>query len=459
MPFGWMLPVQMMSKLMVSVSGVRGIVGQSLTPQVIVEYSCAFAKLCRGPNILVARDSRTTGEMVENLVVGALLAMGCRVTKLGKLPTPSTEIMVNSLQADGGVVITASHNPAQWNALKFLDHNGMFLGQEEVDRLLQVLQKREWRFPAWEKMQSTDESSDGVKTHLDRITSLSFLDCQKIQKRKFKGVLDCNHGVGGELGKKLLDQLGCHIIPMALEPTGLFAHGCEPISRNLKDVFNRVKQEKADIGFAVDPDGDRVAIIDETGKAIGEEYTLAIATQFLLERKKGNIAMNLSTSKMAETIAQSFGCSCFRTPVGEINVSLQMKKSGCVIGGEGNGGVMLPEVVLGRDAFVGITLCLNHLLCKEKTVSQIVGTLPQYHMRKDQLSLENVDGERILEKLEEELPPGKRDKQDGLRIDWDDAWVHVRKSNTEPILRLIIESETEHRLQEISKTIQSFVLA
>jgi phosphomannomutase len=447
-----------MSKLMVSVSGIRGIVGETFTPEVIIGYTHAFAKVVGIGTIFIGRDSRVSGEMVESLVTGTLLSLGCRVIRLGIVPTPTVEIMVANNDAKGGIIVTASHNPPQWNALKYVNSQGMFLEKSNVNKLIEYYNSSEKApLAEWDKITVPDFNATAVSFHKNRILSLPFIDVKAIQKRRFKVVLDCNHGAAGVMGRSFLEELGCDVVALGESPDGKFAHPCEPIPENLGMLCQAVLREKADIGFAIDPDGDRVAIVSEQGKAIGEEFTLAIGTKCILSRKKGPVTLNLSTSRMAEDIAKSYGCSCFRTPVGEINVSSEMKRNGSVVGGEGNGGVMIPEVQCCRDAFGGMALCLQFLVDRKESVSRAIAGLPAFIMRKETVPIGTMNADELLEKVFKKFSDAKVDRQDGLHFSWPDCWIHVRKSNTEPILRIIAEGKTEEQVAQLISSVRNLI--
>lgn len=443
---------------MVSVSGIRGVIGETFTPDVITGYTHAFVKVVGKGTIYIGRDSRVTGEMVESLVAGTLLSIGCRVVRLGIVPTPTVEIMVANNDAKGGIIVTASHNPPQWNALKFINSQGAFLEKPSVENLIGFYNEgAKLPVASWDQVSPSQFDSAAVSYHKDKILSLPFIDLKRLHKRKFKVVLDCNHGVAGVMGREFLHDLGCEVVALGESPDGAFEHPCEPVPENLGMLCMAVAREKADIGFAVDPDGDRVAIVSEKGEAIGEEYTLAIGTKVILSRKKGPITLNLSTSRMAEDIAKSYGCQCFRTPVGEINVSSVMKQNGSVVGGEGNGGVMIPEVQCCRDAFGGMALALQFLIDQNASVSQAITSIPSFVMRKEKVELGTLDANALLKKIEEKFSDAKVDRQDGLHFSWDDSWIHVRKSNTEPIIRIIAEAKTDDKILQLISAVRSLI--
>ncbi len=446
-----------MSKLMVSVSGIRGVVGETLTPDVLVKYTLAFAELVGFGTIVVGKDSRVTGDMVENIVVGTLLSAGCDVIKLGIIPTPTCEIMVVEKKASGGIIITASHNPQQWNALKMVESDGMFLRKDSLEKLKELYNKKEHIVASWDKIGTVKEDNSAMEIHVNKMLSLKYIDVPKIKERKFKVVLDTNHGAGGNVGKYFLEKLNCEIVPMGLQTDGNFEHGLEPIPQNLESLCKRVKETSADVGFAVDPDGDRLAIVSNNGVTIGEEYTMAIAVKCMLEKNKGAVTVNLSTSSMSEQIAKSLGCDFFRTSVGEINVSSQMKENGSIIGGEGNGGVILPDVHYGRDALSGMIMCLQYMADTKKSVAEIVDSIPKFYMIKERVELGGVNPDKVVSEIEKRIEAGEINRDDGLRITWKDYWVHVRKSNTEPILRIILETSSKEKSEKLLNDIKEMI--
>ena len=447
-----------MSALMVSVSGIRGIIGDSFTPDVIIGYLQAYTNVVGKGTIYVGRDPRPHGEMVENIVCGTLLSLGCKVVKLGITPTPTVEIMVANRQAAGGIIITASHNPPQWNALKFINGKGMFLEKDVVNQVIKRFNEG-WKEPLapWDGVPMPETDSSSIALHLQKILAVPFIDKEAIRRRTFTVVVDCNHGVGGVMARQLLEELGCTVIALGETPDGKFEHPCEPVPAHLGMLCEAVKRENADVGFAIDPDGDRVAIVSEQGIAIGEEYTLAIGTSCILSRKKGPITVNLSTSRMSEDIAIANGCQCFRAPVGEINVASAMKQNGSVVGGEGNGGVMIPEVHTCRDAFGGMALCLQFLVDRNASISAAVTQLPSYCMKKETAQLGSIDADALLKEIERRYSEAKADWRDGLHLSWSDKWLHVRKSNTERILRIIAETKTAEETKRLIESVRGLI--
>jgi phosphomannomutase len=447
-----------MSSLMVSVSGIRGIVGDTFTPDVIIGYTNAFINVVGKGAFFIGRDSRVSGEMVESFVVGTLLSLGCRVIKLGIVPTPTVEIMTAANGVAGGIIISASHNPPQWNALKFIDGRGMFLENPRVKQLVDFYTNTgKEALAGWNEVAAPEFDSSAVAFHINKILSLPFIDIHAIRARRFKVVLDCNHGVAGRIGRALLEELGCNVIALGEIPDGKFEHPCEPLPENLGELCTTVLREKADIGFATDPDGDRTAIVSEKGKAIGEEYTLAIGTKCILSRKKGPVTLNRSTSRMAEDIATSYGCQCYRTPVGEINVSSAMTRNGSVVGGEGNGGLMIPEVHCCRDAFGGMALALQFLIDQKTGMTEAITSLPLFIMRKETVKIGTLNPDALLDKVSQMFSDAEVDEQDGLHFSWPDCWIHVRKSNTEPILRIIAEGKAEKQISGLISSVRSLI--
>ncbi|MCX5662863.1 MAG: phosphoglucosamine mutase [Planctomycetota bacterium] len=438
--------------LMLSVSGLRGLVGQSLTPPVAARYGAAFGSWLKGqpradgskdrpPHVVLGRDSRPSGPWVEQAVTAGLLAVGCRVTSLGIVTTPSVAIMAEHLGADGGMVITASHNPIIWNGIKALRHDGVAPPPEQAKEIIERFKADRLDYVGVEALQSMarDDSTHAVHAKL----VMARVDAGLVRKRRPRVVLDSVHGAGGAAAAIVLKELGVDLVHLYAEPTGQFPHPPEPTRENLVSLGKAVRDAKADIGFAQDPDADRLAVVDERGEYIGEEYTLALAALHVLARegKKGaSVAANLSTSRMLDDIAAAAGATVVRTPVGEANVAAAMRKNGCVIGGEGNGGVIFPPICFVRDSIAGIALILELLSARNEPLSRIVGRIPSYAILKDKVDLKPGMGERIAPTLRAHFAGQKIDEQDGVRIDWPDRWVHVRTSNTEPIMRLIAEA-------------------
>lgn len=450
-----------MANLMKSISGVRGIVGDTLTPGTIVQFAAAFGEYSlqqsSRPHIIIGRDGRITGKIIGNLVSSTLLSLGCDVTAIGVCPTPTVQLAVEQSRATGGIVITASHNPIEWNGLKFVSSTGLFFNEEENKALFTLAEKGQFPLAPWNKIGNHRQDSSFLEHHIDAIFRLSYLDVEKIRRRKFKVITDCVNGAGGVIIPRLLKALGCTVIEMNCDASGIFAHPPEPLSENLKDLCQRVVQEKANLGIAVDPDVDRLVLITEQGEPFGEEYTVTSCVKFVLQKESAsgnknlNVCVNLSTTRAVDDVARQFNANVIRTPVGEINVAQRMKASGAVIGGEGSGGVILPKVHLGRDAAVGIALTLQHLLEFGDTMSALKASLPAYYITKRKIELRQLQSDNILRTIAQKYSDGKANTEDGLKLDFEEYWVHLRKSNTEPIIRVIAEARSKEQAEKIVK--------
>ncbi len=440
-----------MAVLMVSISGIRGIVGESLTPEIIVKYTLAFGSYAEtGKPVIVGGDSRTSGTFVKNIVKGCLEACGCHVIDIGIVPTPTVQMEILHHNAAGGVAITASHNPPEWNGLKFMGANGRFLNPDETEKVYTQAENKEFHLESWQNAGIETVDHDANRRHIDAILNLSYIDVAALKKRRFKVVADCVNGAGGNIIPDLLTELGCENIIINGETNGHFAHTPEPLPENLTELSAAVKSNTADLGFAVDPDVDRCAIIDNTGTIIGEEYTLALAVKFILSRKLGPVVVNMSTSRASEDIAKYYNCPFTRTRVGEIDVAEEMAAGNAVIGGEGNGGVILPELHLGRDAPAAIALTLQALLESAGTMQQLFKSLPQYFIVKEKINIEGKDPDQLLKIMAERHADKQINFLDGLKIDTGTTWVHLRKSNTEPIIRVMAEAPTEQEAHTLA---------
>jgi phosphomannomutase len=431
--------------LMVSVSGVRGRVGAGLTPEVVATYAAGFGAWASaakpGAPIVVGRDSRVSGPLFHRIVLSALESVGCTVIDIGVVPTPTVQLSVEHHHAAGGLAITASHNPVEWNALKFIGPSGLFLDQAD-SASFRAATDAGFARATWDALGTTTQDPHAVRRHLDLILALKHVDVPRLRARKLRVALDCVRGAGAPIMLALLDALGCDVTAIHTEADGRFPHAPEPIAENLGDLSALVRQTGADIGLAVDPDVDRLAIVDELGSPIGEDYTLAFATALVLRRTPGPVVTNLSTSRVVEDAALAAGQRCVRAPVGEANVAAAMKAERAAIGGEGNGGVILPELHLGRDAPAGAALVLQ-LLCETgMTPSQLKAAAPQYEIVKDKLDRPDAPLGDVYAALRSAFPDAQVDTQDGLRLSWPDRWVHVRPSGTEPIVRVIAEAPT-----------------
>jgi phosphomannomutase len=433
--------------LMVSISGIRGIVGSSLTPEVIVKYASAFAEYSKRGTIVLGRDGRITGKSITHLVSSTLLQMGSNVATLGVCPTPSVAMAVERTKAAGGISITASHNPMMWNGLKFFGPSGLFLDAEENRVLWSIADRPGREYAPWNNQGKHIALESFLDDHIAAVLSIPSIRPESIKKQQFKVVLDCVNAAGGNIVPKLLKQLGCYVVEMNCDVSGVFSHTPEPIPENLTDLCKRVRKEKADIGIAVDPDVDRLVLIDERGEPFGEEYTIANVVKFVLDKESGrktkskSVVVNLSTTRAVQDIAASHGFTTIRTPVGEINVAKKMKETGAIVGGEGSGGVILSSVHFGRDALVGIALTLQHLADFGGTVSELKKTMPQYFITKGKVDIGKLNPDKVLAYIKDHRAvDGTVNTDDGLKIDFRDSWIHLRKSNTEPIVRIIAEA-------------------
>jgi phosphomannomutase len=451
------------SKLIVSISGLRGIVGESLTPDVVVRYAAAYSDFCGKGTIVIGRDGRFTGKLIAEIATSTLLAKGCDVVDLGVCPTPTVQLAVECYNAAGGIAVTASHNPIEWNGLKFLASSGMFLDADENMRFLEML-GMDMPYADWASIGKFEKERTFSEKHVDAVLRLKYVNVEQIRSRKFKVVVDCINAAGSKIVPGLLKRFGCEVVTLNCDGSGVFPHIPEPLPENLTELCKRVVQEGADLGIAVDPDVDRLVLITEKGEAFGEEYTIAQAVRFVLmadarsnrgdSSTKRKVVINLSTTRAVEDIAKEFDAEVVRTPVGEINVAKRMKAIGAIVGGEGSGGVILPEVHLGRDALVGIGLTLQHLLEFGGRMSELRSSLPGYFIVKKKIELKKTDGESVLDKIKQRYASEKTNTDDGIRIDYPDYWVHLRKSNTEPIIRIVAEARTG---QEAGRVAQRFV--
>ncbi|MBQ6766646.1 MAG: phosphoglucosamine mutase [Paludibacteraceae bacterium] len=454
--------------LIKSISGIRGTigghVGDGLSPVDIVKFTASYATLIRkistnGSNtIVVGRDARMSGPMVQKLVVGTLQSMGFNVTDIGLATTPTTELAVTMEGAAGGIILTASHNPKQWNALKLLNESGEFLNKEEGEEVLRIAEAEEFTFAEVTELGKVTEK-DYTERHIDNVLSLKLVDVEAIKKAGFKVALDTVNSVGGIILPKLLERLGVKTVKTLYgEPTGDFQHNPEPLEKNLGDIMNLMKGGDYDVAFVVDPDVDRLAMICEDGRMYGEEYTLVTVADYVLSHTPGNTVSNLSSTRALRDVTLAHGGEYNAAAVGEVNVVTKMKETNAVIGGEGNGGVIYPESHYGRDALVGIALFLSHLAHKKMKVSELRATYPPYFIAKNRIDLQpGTDVDAILAKVKDIYKNEKINDIDGVKIDFADGWVHLRKSNTEPIIRIYSEAATMQRAEELGKQVMNLI--
>jgi len=440
---------------MVSVSGIRGRVGEGLTPEVVARYAAGFGAWARRKQsgtgkaaIVVGRDSRVSGPMFHRVVLSALESVGCLVIDIGLTTTPTCQLAVEHQHAAGGLMISASHNPIEWNALKFIGPTGLFLENFEGVEMRALVESGIPRVK-WNELGTVETDADAVRRHIERVLSIPYLDVDGIRRHQFAVALDCVRGAGAIIMPPLLEALGCRVTAINLETDGRFPRPPEPVAENLGDLERLVLQSGSAIGLAVDPDVDRLALVSDAGKAIGEDFTLALAARLVLRHRRGAVVTNLSTSRMVEDVANDAGVAVVRAPVGEVNVAVRMRDEHAPVGGEGNGGVILSEVHLGRDAPVGAALLLQLLHEEGKPLSQIVSELPRYVIVKDKLDRPNASLDTVYDALRTAFPGAAADSQDGLRLSWPDRWVHVRPSGTEPIVRVIAEAPTDTEAIEL----------
>jgi len=425
-----------------SISGLRGVVGDGLDPVYVAEFAGAFGTMMSGGRIVIARDGRSTGTVMYHAVVSGLLAAGCEVLDAGICTTPSCGVLVQHLEAAGGLQITASHNPIEWNGLKPFSPDGSVFNRDLGQQLVQILEDNEILWKDWSGTGRLTSISNPSSPHIERV--LKLVNQQVIRQREFKVVLDCNHGSGATCGPQLLEQLGCEVVVLGGTPDGRFEHIPEPVEQNLADLCRAVVTNGADAGFAQDPDADRLAIVDNTGRFIGEELTLGLAADHILATRKGPFVVNASTSRITADIAKQHGCQFHRAFVGEAHVCTKMRAVGAVLGGEGNGGVIEPHVGYVRDSLVSMAYVLDGLAAKQCTLEAWADALPFYTIVKDKVECTQDAVADACDALRTTFTDAEAQEGDGLRLDWYDRWVQVRASNTEPILRVIAEApETE----------------
>ncbi|MBV6513190.1 MAG: phosphoglucosamine mutase [Ignavibacteriales bacterium] len=437
-----------MPTLMVSISGIRGLIGDGLEPEVIVKYTSAYAEFIGSGTVVVGRDSRISGEMVRSIVCGTLTAKGINVIDIAVCPTPTVQYTVKTLNAQGGIAISASHNPNEWNALKLLNSTGQFMTPDENVKLQEIISNFHPVYKTWDKLGTYSLYKEGLERHKKDVLALPILNLEAIRKRNFKVLLDCVNGAGYTVIPQLLRDLGCTVIERNCESTGIFPRLPEPLPENLVDTMKAVKENNVDLGVVVDPDVDRLVLITEKGEPFIEENTIAHITRLVLSKTPGSAVVNLSTTRAVDDIAASLGSKVHRSAVGEANVVKKMQETGAVIGGEGSGGVIYPALHYGRDALVGVALTLQHLLEFGGTLSELKASLPQYYIAKKKIETGSKDPGKLLAILEKRYASEKINTEDGLRIDFTDHWVHFRKSNTEPIIRVITEAGTQQKAEE-----------
>jgi len=440
----------MISKdLIVSVSGIRGIVGESLTAEAALAFAAALGTHVQGGRVILSRDGRPSGKVLRHAVLAGLLGAGCDVEDLDIAPTPTCGLAIRRTQAAGGIQITASHNPAPWNGLKLFGPDGAVLTAAEGRTIQALFDAGTFRHAPWDQLGGVTACTRAEDWHCQRV--LQLVDVPRIHARQFRVLLDANGGAGGPLGRQLLEELNCRLVLIGCTADGFFEHAPEPLAENLREIAPLVPEEDADVGFVLDPDADRLALIDETGCYIGEELTLALAVAFRLRAERGPIVINMSTSRVIEDIARPYGVPVIRAAVGEANVVEKMREVGALIGGEGNGGVIDSRVGWVRDPFIGMALILNLLAETGKKLSEVVAELPVYHILKTKVAVNRDRLPELFAALEKRWPDAKINRTDGLRLDWEDRWVHVRPSNTEPIVRVIAEAPQAAEAEQLCR--------
>lgn len=444
-----------MSERILSISGLRGVVGNGLTPDYLTRFAAAVGTIANKGTVVLSRDGRSTGEMVRHAVIAGLISTGCRVVDAGIATTPTCGVLVTHLKAAGGIQITASHNPIPWNGLKPFSAEGSVFNQEQGEQLLDVLNNEKFNYVSWDELGTLEVYENPAGPHIVRV--LELVDVDQIQQRKFKVVLDCNRGSGAVSTPQFLEALGCEVIVLGGTADGQFEHTPEPLKENLTGLSEAVVQHKADAGFAQDPDADRLAIVDETGRYIGEELTLALGADYVLARTPGPIVVNGSTSRVTADIAAKYNSPFFRSYVGEAHVCAKMKQENAIIGGEGNGGVIDPKVGYVRDSYVSMAYVLAGLAASGQTLSAWADSLPQYCIVKNKITCPREQVDNACKALEAHFDSATASTGDGLRLDWDDRWVQVRASNTEPIIRVIAEAPQQTEAETLCSTAMEIV--
>jgi phosphomannomutase len=441
--------------LKISISGVRGVIGDSLTPALLTRFAQAFGTYVGSGTIVIGRDPRTSGEMVKQAVIAGLLSSGCRVIDIGLCPVPTIQLLVRQQRARGGIAITASHNPAEWNALKFIGADGLFLNSGEAREMLDIYHQGEYTKVTGAEMREVAETSGATDLHIKKI--LDVLAPLPQSNKRLRVVLDACNGAGSLVGPKLLEALGTEVIAINSTPNGLFPRPAEPVAENLRDLCAAVEDQRADIGFAQDMDADRLAIVSEQGIPIGEDYTLVLATLYVLGKESGPVVANLSSSSVLQAVADRFSCPLLLTRIGEVNVTEEMQKQNAVIGGEGNGGVIYPRINFARDSLTGMALILHLLDQTGLTISDLVNSFPRFSLIKEKLACPSQQIPVVLRRLRQEYSQYPLDLRDGVKVTLPSGWFLVRGSNTEPIIRVVAEAESEAEAKAIMARVYSLV--
>ena len=448
--------------LIKSISGIRGTIGgkvdENLTPIDAIKFAAAYGSWLKGQSgkehvkVVIGRDARISGEMIQNLVQYTLIGLGIDVVNIGLSTTPTVEVAVPLEKADGGIILTASHNPKEWNALKLLNNKGEFVSDEDGKAILRIAQENDFSFATVDHLGKLSHDDRYIDLHIEQVLALPLVTPEAIQKKKFRVVVDAVNSTGGIAIPRLLERLGVEVVKLYCEPNGHFPHNPEPLKEHLGDICKKVVDEKADFGIVVDPDVDRLAFITDQGEMFGEEYTLVACADYVLGKAKGNVVSNLSSSRALRDIAQKHGVTYSAAAVGEVNVVTEMKRIGAIIGGEGNGGIIYPELHYGRDALVGVALFLSLLAERDGSVQQLRESYPTYFMSKNKIQLtEQINPNQILKAMEQKYAHEQTTTIDGLKIDFSESWVHLRKSNTEPIIRIYTEAKSQKEADELAQ--------
>jgi len=448
--------------LIKSISGIRGTIGgkvdENLTPIDAVKFAAAYGSWLKGQSgkehvkVVIGRDARISGEMIQNLVQYTLIGLGIDVVNIGLSTTPTVEVAVPLEKADGGIILTASHNPKEWNALKLLNNKGEFVSDEDGKAILRIAQENDFSFATVDHLGKLSHDDRYIDLHIEQVLALPLVTPKAIQEKKFRVVVDAVNSTGGIAIPRLLERLGVEVVKLYCEPNGHFPHNPEPLKEHLGDICKKVVDEKADFGIVVDPDVDRLAFITDQGEMFGEEYTLVACADYVLGKAKGNVVSNLSSSRALRNIAQKHGVTYSAAAVGEVNVVTEMKRVGAIIGGEGNGGIIYPELHYGRDALVGVALFLSLLAERGSSVQQLRESYPAYFMSKNKIQLtEQINPDQILKAMEQKYAHEQTTTIDGLKIDFSESWVHLRKSNTEPIIRIYTEAKSQKEADELAQ--------
>jgi len=438
------------TSLRISVSGVRGVVGESLTPQLASKFAQAFGTYLGSGNVIVGQDSRKSGTMVRKAVLSGLLSLGCKPVEIGICPIPSIQVLTKQSKAIGAIAVTASHNPKEWNGLKFINKEGLFLNYHQVDEFLDIYHQGEFSLVEVDKYKTPEFKEDPTEPHMKKL--MSYFNVSLIGQKRFKVAIDCTNGAGAVLAPRYLEELGCEPVLLNCVPDGSFAHHPEPLPENIAGLCRIVVEKGADVGFVQDADADRLAVVNEKGEPLGEELTLALASKYILSQNPGPVVINLSTSRAIDDIAEEFNVPVIRTKIGEINVVEQIlsQEEKPAIGGEGNGGVILQDIHPCRDSFTAMGLILEYMAKSGKTISELQESIPRYHMIKEKIQGTQEKAYRIIRQLRKKYSDkGEVSLLDGLKISFKDYWVHIRPSNTEPIIRLIIEAKSRDTAEKM----------